>query len=311
LNYELRDVITNPNAKFTIFMIPDSILTKQGYSYNIAGSEWKYVNPANGVTSTNDSNRINLLRILNTGIIETPNNELNNLGTAGFSGIIGSYGSEYIRFNDNQIITAGTKDRGLTVTFNPAQIKTAKNGRVVYLNNLLFFSYTPIGKHLEALGTAAGSEYSLFWNYLRNSTLMYDAVTSTITGTAAGSFYTIFAPGNAAVRQAITDGLLPGTAASPNFTPTTTPEKVMVEKFLQYHILDKKSVIADHLDQGAFNSLLKNSAGDAVPITIAYPGGIFELTDVFGRKARMVSSESNQLSNRTVIHLLDNYLKYY
>ncbi|THU36056.1 hypothetical protein FAM09_21970 [Niastella caeni] len=311
LNYELRDVITNPNARFTIFMIPDSVLAKQGYSYNVAGSEWRFVNPANGVLSINDSNRINLIRILNSGIIETPQNELNNLGTPGFSGIIGSFGSEYIRFDGNQIITAGTKDRGLTVTFNPSQIKTAKNGKVVYLNNLLFFSYATIAKHLEILGTPTTSEYNLFWNYLKNSTSMYDAANSIITGTVAGSFYTLFIPNNAAVRQAITDGLLPGTAAAPNFTPTGTAEKVMVEKFLQYHILDKKSVIADRRDEGAFNSLLKNSAGDAVPITIAYPGGTFELTDVFGRKARLVNSQSNQLSNRTVIHLLDNYLKYY
>jgi hypothetical protein len=197
------------------------------------------------------------------------------------------------------------------VNFDPLQIKTAKNGRVVYLNNLLFFSYTPIAKHLEALGIAAGSEYSLFWNYLKNSTSMYDAVSSTITGTVAGSFYTIFAPKNDAVRQAIADGLLPGTPASPNYTPTLTNEKVMVEKFLQYHILDKKSVIADHRDEGAFNSLLKNSAGDAVPITISYLGNAMQLTDVFGRKAALVPNLSNQLSNRTVIHLLDNYLKYY
>jgi len=311
LNFELRDVITNPNAKFTIFMMPDSVLTKQGYSYNVASGAWTYVNPSTGVSSTNDSNRINLLRILNTGIIETPNNELNSLGVTGFSGIIGSFGSEYIRYDGNRIITAGTMDRGLTVTFDPAQVKTAKNGKVVYLNNLLYFTYVPIGKHLEALGTPTTSEYNLFWNYLKNSPTMYDAVSATITGTVAGSFYTIFAPKNSAVRQAIADGLLPGTPATPNFTPTTTAEKVMVEKFLQYHILDKKSVIADRKDEGAFNSLLKNSAGDAVPITIAYPGGVFELTDVFGRKAGLVTSGSNQLSNRTVIHLLDNYLKYY
>jgi uncharacterized surface protein with fasciclin (FAS1) repeats len=311
LNYELRDIITNPNAKYTIFMMPDSVLAKQGYSFNVASNEWRFVNPANGASSTNDSNRINLLRILNAGIIETPNNELSNLGNAGFSGIISSFGSEYIRFDGNRIITAGTQDKGLNVTFDPLQIKTAKNGRVVYLNNLLFFSYTPIAKHLEALGIAAGSEYSLFWNYLKNSTSMYDAVSSTIAGTVAGSFYTIFAPKNDAVRQAIADGLLPGTPASPNYTPTLTNEKVMVEKFLQYHILDKKSVIADRRDEGAFNSLLKNSAGDAVPITISYLGNAMQLTDVFGRKAALVPNLSNQLSNRTVIHLLDNYLKYY
>lgn len=311
LNVELRDVITNPNAKFIIFMMPDSVLAKQGYSFNIASNEWRYVNPANGAVSSNDSNRINLLRILNTGVIETPAPELNNLGMPGIEGITVSFGSEYIKYKGNQIITAGTQDRGLTVTFDPNQIKTAKNGKVVYLNNLLYFSYTPIGKHLEALGAATTSEYNLFWNYLKNSPNMYDATSGSIAGTAPGSFYTIFVPKNDAVRQAIADGLLPGTAAAPNYTPTSTDEKVMVEKFLQYHILDKRSVIADKRDEGAFNSLLKNGAGDAVPIIISYSGNTMELTDAFGRKARLVTTESNQLSNRTVIHLMDNYFKYY
>ena len=307
LNMELRDVITNPKAKFTVFMISDDVLAAQGYSYNVASGAWRLTAPG-GAFVENDSIRINLLRILNTGVIETPNNELNGLGTPGVSGIIGGYGSEYLRYNGNQVFTAGTKDKGLTVTID--SIKTAKNGQVVYINNLLYFTYAPIGAHLQTLATA-DPNYSMFWNYLKNSPTMYDATSGTITGTAAGSFYTIFAPSNAAVTQAITDGLLPGTPATPNYTPTTTAEKVMVEKFLQYHILDKKSVIADRKDEGAFNSLLKNSAGDAVPITISYPAGVFELTDVFGRKAHLINNESNQLSNRTVIHLLDNYLKYY
>lgn len=311
LNMELRDVITNPNAKFTIFMIPDSVLAREGYSFNVASNEWRFVNPVNGAVSNNDSNRINLLRILNTGVIETPNNELDGLGIPGVEGIINSFGSEYIKFNGNQVITAGTQDRGLTLTFDREQIKTAKNGKVVYLNDLLYFTYTPIGKHLEALGTKPNSPFELFWNYLKNSPNMYDAVSGTIAGTAPGSFYTLFIPDNNAMRQAITDGLLPGTAASPDYTPATTDEQVMVEKFLQCHILDKKSVIADRKDEGNFNSLLKNSAGDAVPINISYIGTTMELTDAFGRKARLVTNESNQLSNRTVIHLMDNYFKYY
>lgn len=301
LDMEMRSIITNPSVKFTVFMMPDAVLNAQGYNYNLAANAWTFG------ASSNDSNRLNLLRIMNTGVIETPNNELANLGTPGFSGIIGSFGGEYIKFNGNQIITAGTRERNLTVTID--SIKVAKNGRVVYLNNLLFFPYGLIGKDIERIGTPAASEYNLFWNYLKNSTT-YDATQSVILGTAAGSFYTIFAPNNNAIRQAITDGLLPGTAAVPNFTPTTTADRVKVEKFLQYHILDKRSIIADGKDVGSFATLLKNSNGDALTISVQYPAGIFELGDGFGRKAHMITALSNELSNRTTIHLIDNYLKY-
>jgi uncharacterized surface protein with fasciclin (FAS1) repeats len=301
LDYDLRNIVTNPNIKFTMFMMPDAVLAAQGYGYNQAANAWTFG------TSTNDSNRLNLLRILNTSVVETPNGELDNLGQPGFSGIIGTYGGEYIKYNGNQIISVGTKDKGITVTID--SIKTAKNGRVVYLNNLLYFTYTPIGKHIEALGTPATSEYNLFWNYLKNSTA-YDPVTSGIVGTSAGAFYTVFAPNNNAIRAAITAGLLPGTAAAPNFNPTLTADKLLVEKFIQYHVLDKRSVIADGKDVGSFATLLKYANGDPALVTIQYPGGVFELSDVTNRKARMVPALSDQLSNRTMIHLIDNYLKY-
>lgn len=300
LSYDLRDVITNPKAKFTMFMMSDSLLGAAGYSYNPATSSWRYGNVES------DSNRLNLLRILNTSVIETPHDELKDILTG--SGIIGGYGAEYLRYQAGKIWTAGTKDKGLTVNIDSVQY--TKNGQVVFLSDLLYFSYAPIGYHLQSLA-AADTTYQYFWNYLKNSSLMYDAATGTITGTATGSFYTIFAPSNEAIRKAITDGLLPGTAAAPNFAPTTTAEKVMIQSFLQYHILDKKTVIDNRDMEGSYGSLLKTATGDAVQVRVSYQTGAFELVDVFSRTAHLIPSHSNQLSNRTVIHQLDNYLKYY
>ena len=44
-------------------------------------------------------------------------------------------------------------------------------------------------------------------------------------------------------------------------------------------------------------------------ITPAQPGSM-QVTDMNGRKANVIVASSNNLSNRTVIHLIDNYLKY-
>jgi uncharacterized surface protein with fasciclin (FAS1) repeats len=307
LDMEIKSTVTNPNVKYTLFMMSDAVLAAKGYSYNSGSNLWVFTNPVGGAVSANDSNRLNLLRMLYSGVIETPNNELANIGTPGFSGIIGSYGGEFIKYDGNRIFTAGTNERGLTVTID--SVVKALNGQVVYINNLMYFPYLPIGKNLEALGTPAASEFNYFWNYLRNSTL-YNTATSEITGLAAGSFYTFFIPNRAAIVQAINNGLLPGTAGVPNFTPTLTADKVKVENFINYHILDKKTVIANGLDIGSYPSLLKNAAGDPVTFSILYPGGVFEVGDGFGRKARLVTALSNNLSNRTVIHLMDNYLRY-
>lgn len=306
LDMEIKSNITNPNVKYTLFMMSDAVLSAKGYSYNAGSNLWGFKNTA-GTVIENDSNRLNLLRMLYSGVIETPNNELANLGTAGFKGIIGSYGGEYIKYDGNLVFTAGSIERGVTVKID--SIRKVLNGQVVYINDLMYFPYNVIGKNIETLGTPATSEFNYFWNYLKNSTL-FNTATSEITGLAAGSFYTFFIPNKAAMIQAINDGLLPGAAGVPNFTPTLTADKVKVEKFILYHILDKRTVVSNGLDIGSYPSLLRNVSGDPVTFSILYPGGIFEVGDGYGRKARLVNALSNNLSNRTVIHLIDNYLKY-
>jgi uncharacterized surface protein with fasciclin (FAS1) repeats len=301
LNTELKPIITNPNVKYTLFMMSDAVMAAKGYSYNSGSNSWTFG------TVTNDSIRLNLLRMVNSGVVETPNNELNGIGTAGVSGIATTYGGECIRFDGNRVFTAGSEDRGITILID--SVRPALNGQVVYINDLLYFSYLNIGRTVSKLGTPAASEFNYFWNYLRNSTL-FNATTFDITGTAPGSFYTVFAPRNSAIVQAVNDGLLPGTAGVPNFNPALTADKVKVEQFLSYHILDKRTIIPNGQDIGSYPSLLRNAAGDPVTFSVLYPGGVFELTDANARKARLVPALSNNLSNRAVIHLIDNYLRY-
>ena len=301
LDMDLKSSVTNPNVKYTMFMMSDAAITARGYSYNSGSNGWVFG------TTTNDSNRLNLLRMLNTCVVETPNNELANIGTTGFKGIINTYGGECIKYDGNQVFTAGSIERGINIRID--SVRKVSNGQVVYINDLMFFPYAAVGVNILNLGTPAASEFNYFWNYLKNSTL-YNTATGEITGLAPGSFYTFFIPNKAAMIQAINDGYLPGTAGVPNFTPTLTSDKLKVEKFIQYHILDKRTVIANGIDIGSYPSLLRNTAGDPVTFSILYPGGIFEVGDGFGRKARLVTALSNNLSNRTVIHLVDNYLRY-
>ena len=301
LDMEVKSTITNPNVKYTLFLMSDAVLTAKGYSYNAGSNAWSLG------TVTNDSIRLNLLRMVYSGIIETPNNELNGIGNTGVSGITTSYGGECIKYNGNKVFTAGSIEKGISVTID--SVRQVLNGQVVYINDLLYFPYALIGHNLSQLGTPATSEFNYFWNYLKNSTL-FNTSTFEITGVVGGSFYTVFVPKNSAIVQAVNDGVLPGTAGVPNFTPTLTADKLKVESFLNYHFLDKRTVIANGLDVGSFPSFLRNTAGDPVTFSVLYPGGVFELTDANGRKARMVTTLNNNLSNRTVIHLIDNYMKY-
>ncbi len=309
LDNDLKPILSNINAKYTVFMMPDAVLRAQGYDYSSALNLFTF----NGTGA--DQNRLDLLRILNSCVVETPNGELDNLGTPGFTGtgIFSTFGGEAIKYIGNQIISAGTADRNLTVTID--SVKTAKNGRVIYLNNLLYFTTVNVGIHLQTLGTPVTSEYNLYWNYLKNSTV-YETVTNSIPLMAAGSFYTIFAPNNNAIKLAITAGLLPGTVTTPVFNPTSVSDKSLVANFMLYHIIDKTIIIPDKKNIGVFPTLFRTSNGDPGIVNVQYPAGVFEINDQSNvRKAHLLNGATNQtagnqLSNRTVIHLLDNYLKY-
>lgn len=311
---DLRNSIINIGTKYAVFMIPDQVFIDSGYTYNSSNNTFNLT--GQGATDF----RLDLVRILNTLVVETPNGELDNLGTPGFTGtgVAASYGGEVIKYIGNTVISAGTQERNLTVKID--SFKTAKNGRLLYINKLLYFPKQSVGTALSNLGTATGSEYSMFWNYLKNSTAYDPTINAaanlpSIVGISAGVFYTVFAPNNNAIRAAITAGLLPGTPAVPNYTPTLTSDKLLVEKFIFYHVVDKKTLIPDKKDLNMYPTLLKLSNGDPTVINVQYPGGVFEITDAAGRKAHLVNGSNNQtssnnLSNRTVIHLLDNYLKY-
>lgn len=306
LNMDLRAVILNPNLKYTVFMMSDDAIKAAGYDYNGSLNEWGYTAPGTTTRTTGDAIRNRLLRIVATSVVATPNNELNNVTG---SGIIDAFNGEYIKWDKNQVYSAGIMDK-------PAKIlatKTAQNGIVYYTDAVLNFTELNIGKHIENLGTATTSPFNSFWQYLKNSSA-FNATTSEIVGTAAGSFYTVFVPDNAAIQAAVNAGLLPGTGTgavkTPNFNPTLASERELVANFIYYHVLNKKTVIPDGKESGGMETMLKDNKGDAITVTVLSSLGAMQLTDFANRKSGVRTAQSNNLSNRTVIHLIDNYLQY-
>ncbi len=110
--------------------------------------------------------------------------------------------------------------------------------------------------------------------------------------------------------------MLPGTVATgvPNYAPTDVIDQGKVAKFIQYHIINKTTVASDGQKTGAFESLLKNDGGDAALIRVTTnTTSSLVLTDVANRTSTVLlgpGDRSNVLSNRAVIHQINNYLKY-
>jgi uncharacterized surface protein with fasciclin (FAS1) repeats len=305
LNTDLRFIITHLGSRFTMFMMPDAVLRAAGYDFNTASNLYTCTTCG---SASSETIRQNLLRILNTSVIPGDLPDLSG------SGITEAYNGEFIKWNNNQVISIGTQDAAQVVRIDST--RTTANGKVYYLNGLLSFSTVNIGTHIKNLGgTSTASDFNYFANYLVGSNV-YTAATGEITGTVAGSLYTVFVPSNAAIMQAVKDGVLPGSVATgiPNLTASTwtPPQREDVNRFILYHILNKRTLIPNGNinGSGSFETMLKNTVGEVLPITVINLPGSIQITDMNNRRANVVVPKSNNLSNRAVIHLIDNYLKY-
>jgi uncharacterized surface protein with fasciclin (FAS1) repeats len=315
INLNLRNTVTNPGIRFTVFMIPDVTLRTMGYDYNTATNQFTIT--VNGTVTSGNAPRDQLLRMLNLNIIPTQENELNNL--AG-SGVAESFGGEYIRWNSNMVSSAGSIERNETLTIDPSKTRDYSNGRVYFLTSGGVLN-TPTGTIATQIArysgtTAAPGPYFDFYQYLINSSI-YNPNTQEIVGVLNGPNYTFLIPTRAAIQQAIRDGFLPGTVVgvtvTPTYNPTLAADRAKVTRFIQYHIADGISIAADGKKSqtgSALPSLLSNSIGDKLTLSIFNQPGNFTVQDYLGRQAKLVPANSNNLANRALLHQIDNYLRF-
>ena len=305
----LKLLIAKSNVPVNVFLISDNAFTAAGYSYNVSKDQFEY-KPAGGSATTNGVYD-KLTRIAATCVFFEPYKSfVQDLSGADIvkSGDAGTEG-DFIKFNNNTIVTGGLLDAGKTVVVD--SVKTASNGKVYFISDLLIYSEKPVGTHIKNLGTATTSEFNYFWQYLSNSSI-YNATTTDIVGLTG--FNTVFVPRNSAIVQAVNDGLLPGTGTAPNkvpnFNPSDVPGKDQVRKFLQYHILFSHTVVPDGNVAGRFDTYLKDSVGTNIKITISNSKGAMDILDNHNGNSSVIMAQSNNLSNRCVIHLLERYLNY-
>ncbi|WP_269226502.1 fasciclin domain-containing protein [Flavobacterium eburneipallidum] len=305
-----REIISNINNKYTLFLPSDQVLRGLGYDYNVARSEWNYTSPVNGAAISGANARLRLLRVLYNCIVPTPENELNDLSGSGIirTGDLDLPG-EYIKWSNNKVFAAGNEVLGNTV--NILGFEDQQNGRTYYIDKLLEFSEESPGVDLKNLAAPAGSQFFNFYSYLKNSNI-FTATGDKITGVDLGTSYTFVVPNNAAIVQAVKDGVLPGnrTTGVPNFTPATLGEQDLVADFIRYHILVTKTVSDDGLLGGQIETLRKSSRDEKTYVGVLSDKGVLTFIDAAKKSANFIPAQSNNLADRTLIHLVDNYLLY-
>lgn len=305
-----RDIISNIYSNYTLFLPSDEILMNLGFNYNILRAEWVYTSPENGNSEYGSLARSRLLRVLYNGIVPTPNNELDDLSG---SGIIRSgdfdLAGEYIKWENNQVYAAGNEVLGNRV--NILGYEDQQNGRTYYVDNILEFSEQPQGVDLSELAGQPGSQYEYFFEYLKNSGL-YDSSSGAIDGIELGTPLTFVIPNNDAIQQAVMDGVLPGDPVTgiPDFTPNNQGIQDQVASFVKYHILATRTASDDGLINGLTETLLKTELGEKTYVNISSSPGDLIFVDSADRIANYIKSDSNHLADRSLIHLVDNYLLY-
>lgn len=308
----LNLLISKSNISVNMLLVPDAVFAAAGYSYNSTKDQYEYKSTPTATATTNGVYD-KLVRIVKTCVFFPPYKDAtDNLSGSGIakSGDAGNEG-DYIKYNSNKIETSGLLDAGITANVDSA--KTTTNGKVYFINQLPVYSEKGVGTHIKKLGESTTSAYNYFWQYLSNSSY-YNTTTTEIVGLTG--FSTIFIPTNTAITQAVNDGLLPGTGTAPskapNFNPSDENGKDLVRKFIQYHILYGHTVVPDGKTESPMNydSFLKNALGTSLRFTVTTTPGALSIKDNYGRVANVIVAQSNNLSNRSVIHLLDNYLKY-
>jgi uncharacterized surface protein with fasciclin (FAS1) repeats len=301
-----REMISNINKKFTIFLPSDAILRGLGYEYDSNHLYWVYVSPANGsiITGTNARNR--LLRLFYNCIVYTPNGELNNIATT--SGIIrtgdNDLPGEYIKWSNNKIYAAGNVIPGATAV-NVTGKEVQQNGIAYYVDNLPQYSEELQGLVIKRLA-ASNAQFNNFYQYLLNSSI-YTASTGKIEGVDLGTSYTFIVPNTAAIARAVTAGVLPSNPAT-----IIQGERDLIADFIRYHIISNKTASSDGLVTGQYETLRKNTRGDKTYVEIISTPGTLSFKDNSGNNlaANFISASSNNLADRSLIHLVDNYLKF-
>jgi len=317
---DLKVSTSNPAFNYTVFMMSNTEVNKLGYNYDADHSQWSYLNPATPtatpvLTLTQD-------RLTRIAQISVGTSQVNDLSG---TGVIEGYGGEYVKYDNNKVYAAGNIVDGTSVTIDSS--KTAFNGKVYYTKGLLAFAENTetLGQSIERLGTSTDpddiSNFNYFYQYFINAGAVYDTYTHTLVGAPVGTLFTAFIPTNAAITQAVKDGLLPGNpvTGAPTFASTgqTSAQRQDVVDFILYHILNKNTVAVDGKKSGIYQTLLNDSNGDPRTVTVYYPAGNvpsqMEVRDshyVGGQGATVNLPGSNHLANRALIHSINKVLNF-
>ena len=284
-DFDLHYIIMNSNLEFTVFMVPNDVMAEYGFSYDAARKSWSYeADPSIARESLNRFLRMHIVRRKISDLSEEQ--------------MILTYGDEYIKQVDGKLYAAGNIDNEEEAI--PVEKDDTPNNGVTYkfLDKPLRFSTRSPFEHLED-----NPDYKWFCDYIRGNQDLYDATNKKLRDLSGGVPNTIFALSNAVVIKAIMAGDLPKTTQ-----PTSMEDQNKVKNFFRYHFLVGKSIPYGQVQSGVYPTAYKDINGKTFVTVTSDEFGHLSLTDRSGKTVQINESKNNILSNRVVIHELNDYL---
>jgi predicted TIM-barrel enzyme len=84
----------------------------------------------------------------------------------------------------------------------------------------------------------------------------------------------------------------------------------LVADFIRYHILATKTISDDGHVGGQVETLRKSSRDEKTYVNVLSDKGVLTFIDAAKKSSNFIPAQSNNLADRTLIHLVDNYLLY-
>lgn len=291
-----------PSIRYMLVMASDTELYKMGFDYDA-------YNTSDPIRFRGGNGTPEMRKVLTAHIIPLGADPIPNLNG---TGMLETQSGEYIRLENGTITSSGRQDSIASLqtvrvdsSYTGDALYGTINGVAVYANGILTSSITNIGKYFKDRGAEnTTSPYYRFFTYLQGSSL-YSASDDRVQGMELGLSYTMLIPNNEAIQQAIVNGDLPS-------SPTTTDpaERERINRFLQYHIV-RNSFAIDGKKTGQFQSLARNPAGELMTLTVvANQSNSLVVRGNDGADVSADVSNSNGLAQRTMVHVLNGYLKH-
>lgn len=323
-----------PDENYTILLPTDELLAGDGYTYNTSTS--KFANELLLGSITADDR---LKRLIQMCVFKRTKNQGNDTSLENFSGspslgyddygfAVNSYG-DMIRFKDNKLQAFGNIQDNKEVKIVKKIDFPYINGQVFIIDELPQFSPRATNPG-TAIGWSDKTLYECITNYVNQNSdaskfkqyidILYPD--GTITDINTSAFYTILAPQNDVIDQAVLDGYLP---ALSDVTSSET-NKAMTTRFINTCFL-AGMVLADdgianiepgNLDKAGLTTNFKIN-NQRIYVDVTKSGGMLKFTprsisgvaEGIGEAAVIrQTGKSNYMGSKLVIHAVNRYITF-